>query len=104
LIFPLFEAMRPIFPFVVASLATITIVLCWQAAREATDLILILLGVLTGGILLVTLLSPVWWNIDRFFDHVVSIPLFAYTGYGLGTTGLSWYWFMIRRGRIGRAT
>lgn len=77
--------------------------LCRSAWRLRSDRPLVLLGSVTAIALILTLVAPLWWNTDAFFDHWLSLPMAVFSSYGLVALAASVDWFVRRRPRVARA-
>lgn len=97
LVFPLIDGARPIFVVLFVALAFVTILLCLSAWRRRPDRPLVVLGVLTGFIFLITVLAPTWWDLGQFFDYLITLPTVAFTTYAVAAMALSLNWFIRRR-------
>jgi presenilin-like A22 family membrane protease len=96
LLLPFVEAARPIFYVFFVALA---LGVCYSAWRQRADAALLVLGTLTGIVLAVTLVAPVWWDPNAFFDRFLSIPMVAFGTYAVFAIALSLEWFLHRRAR-----
>ena len=100
LLMPWFEPAQLVF---YALFVILAIAICHSAWRLRNDRPLVLLGSVTAIVLIVTLLAPLWWDTNAFFDHWLSIPMAVFSSYALVALAASLDWFVRRRPRVASA-